>query len=99
MYVRMLTAMAGEDTYNHGQIVDLEDRIAKAWVEAGIAEIPPRAAASEKAAKDLQARVVELQAALVEAAADNEALRVQIVVLVEQNAALIATAAAAANAA
>lgn len=35
--VRMLTSIAGKPSYGAGEIVDLEDRIAKAWIEDGLA--------------------------------------------------------------
>jgi hypothetical protein len=33
MRVRMTTNIVGTPTYKDGQIVDLEERIAKAWIE------------------------------------------------------------------
>ena len=36
MKVRMLTHVAGKPSYYMGQIVDLEPRIARAWVDDGI---------------------------------------------------------------
>lgn len=92
MNVRMLTAMAGDVSYGHGEIASVEDRIGKAWIEAGIAEPATSAAAAEKSAKDLRARVAELEAALSDAEADCDALRVQVAALAEQNAALTAAA-------
>ncbi|SOR29836.1 conserved protein of unknown function [Methylorubrum extorquens] len=88
MKVRMLTAMAGDVSYGHGEIVTVEDRVGEAWIKAGIAEVAPTAAASEKAAKDLRARVAELETALADAEADRDALRIQVAALAEQNAAL-----------
>jgi hypothetical protein len=37
MKVRMLTHTIGVPQYHIGQIVDLEPRIAKAWIEDGLA--------------------------------------------------------------
>ncbi|ACL62067.1 hypothetical protein [Methylobacterium nodulans] len=97
MYVRMLTAMAG-DAFSHlpGDLVDVPEATAEAWKTAGLAEDPPKAAASEKAAKDLRARVAELEAQLAEALADRDALRQQIEVLAAANADLTAQLAPAA---
>jgi hypothetical protein len=99
MKIRMLTAMAGDVSYTHGEIVTVEDRIGEAWIKADIAEPAPTAAASEKAAKDLRARVAELEAALTDAEADRDALRIQVAALAEQNAALTAAAATGAESA
>lgn len=91
MFIRMLTAMAGGSfSYAHGETVQVEDAIGKAWIRAGLAEASPSAAAAERAAKDLQAQVTDLQDALHEAEADRDALRDQVAVLAEQNAALTA---------
>lgn len=76
--VRMLTAMAGEViSFAHGEIVTVEKTIADAWIKAGIAEVPPAAAASEKKAKDATARVAELEQQLAEAMADRDAVKAQ----------------------
>ena len=37
MRVRILTNIAGRPTYHSGEIVDLEPRIAQAWIKEGIA--------------------------------------------------------------
>jgi hypothetical protein len=37
MRVKMLTSTAGVPAYHDGQIVDLETRIAEAWIAEGIA--------------------------------------------------------------
>lgn len=37
MKVRMLTNIAGHPTYHSGEIVDLDDRIAQAWIKDGLA--------------------------------------------------------------
>ncbi len=97
MNVRMLTAMAGDISYAHGEIASVDDRIGKAWIEAGIAEPALGAAAAEKSARDLRARVAELETALADAEADRDALRVQVTALAEQNAALTTAAASAAG--
>lgn len=99
MHVRMLTSMAGDVSYAHGEIVPVEDRIGEAWVKAGIAERATTAAAAEKSAKDLRARVAELEVALADAEADRDALRTQVAALAEQNAALTAAAATGAGSA
>lgn len=99
MHVRMLTSMAGDVSYVHGEIASVEDRIGKAWIEAGIAEPALSAAAAEKSAKDLRARVAELETALADADADRDALRTQVAALAEQNAALTAAAATGAGSA
>lgn len=51
MKVKMLTNIVGKPAYTSGETVDLEDRIAKAWIEDGLAA-PVRAEAPvETAAK------------------------------------------------
>ena len=37
MRVRMLTEICGTPAYHTGQIIDLEDRVATAWIEDGLA--------------------------------------------------------------
>ena len=37
MRVKMLMEVCGKPTYHTGQIIDLEPRIAKAWIADGIA--------------------------------------------------------------
>ncbi|MEN3213604.1 hypothetical protein PUR23_26780 [Methylorubrum populi] len=97
MKVRMLTAMAGDVSYAHGEIVTVEDRVGEAWIKAEIAEPATTAAAAEKSAKDLRARVAELEASLADAEADRDALRIQVAALAEQNAALTGSAASGAG--
>ncbi|MGY2051687.1 hypothetical protein [Methylobacterium sp. JK268] len=97
MYVRLLTAMAGDAfSYLPGDVIDVPDATAAAWIAADLAEEPPKAAASEKAAKDLRARVAELEAQLADATADCDALREQVEALATANAALTTTHAPAA---
>lgn len=49
--VRMLTNIAGTPSYHSGEVVDLEDRIAQAWIKDGLAT-PHRAdPATERATK------------------------------------------------
>lgn len=43
MRVRLLSAIGGLPAYQHGEIVDLEDRVALAWIAAGLAEAAPAA--------------------------------------------------------
>lgn len=85
MFVRMLTSMAG-DSFSHayGDIVEVTDTIGKAWIEAGIAEKPPAAAVSEKAAKDAKRKVVELTEQLTAAQDDHKAAAGQAQQLAEQ---------------
>nr|BDD44895.1 hypothetical protein 2 [bacterium] len=38
--IKMLTAMAGLDfSYAHGEIIEVDEHIAEAWIEAQIAEL------------------------------------------------------------
>ena len=46
--VKMLTHIAGDPSYASGQVVDLEPRIAKAWIAAGYAT-PERMDPKERA--------------------------------------------------
>lgn len=95
MFIRMLTAMAGEGfSYGYGETVAVEDRIGKAWIKASVAELAPTAAASERAAKDLAERVADLEAALAEAEADRDACREQATGLAQRVAELEAALAA-----
>ncbi len=48
--VRMLTNIAGVPAYHSGDVVDLEDRIATAWIKDGLAA-PHRAEPVERATK------------------------------------------------
>jgi len=50
MKVRMLTNICGSPSYHSGEIVDLEDRIASAWIKDGLAK-PERVESTEKATK------------------------------------------------
>jgi hypothetical protein len=91
MIVRMLTAMAGDSfSYLPGDDVTVPDAVGKVWKEESLAEDPPRAAASDKAAKDLAAQLADVQAQLADANADREALRGQVAALSEANASLTA---------
>ena len=47
--VRIISSIAGTPAYHNGQIVDLEDRIAVAWIADGLA-VPERTEAVEIAA-------------------------------------------------
>jgi hypothetical protein len=53
MQVKMLTALAGDHfSYAPGDIVDLEDAVAEAWIDAKLAvEAPPQEAAIDRIAE------------------------------------------------
>lgn len=48
--VKMLTSIAGTPAYRDGQIVDLEARIAKVWIDEGMCELV-RDQATERAVR------------------------------------------------
>ena len=52
MRVRMLSHVAGTPSYHTGQIVDLEPRIAKAWIEDGLATPLSETEIVERATRD-----------------------------------------------
>jgi hypothetical protein len=51
MRVKMLTNIAGTPSYHSGDIVELEDRIAQAWVKEGMATLVRDAKPVEQATK------------------------------------------------
>ena len=83
--IEMLTSMAGQfHSFQPGEIVEVDDAIAEAWVGGGIAAY----ADPEKLARSkLKASQIDLDAAQKEIAqllADNAALQEQIATLVAQ---------------
>lgn len=83
MFVKMLTAMAGDSfSYDHGAVVEVEAKMGKAWIKAGIAEAAPdsealktQLATASDTATQANARIAELEAEVERLTAELEALK------------------------
>lgn len=78
-HVRMLTSLAGDGhSYDHGQVVEVSDAVAKAWIEAGTAAKVEKPAAVTAERDALAARVAELQKEVAAFKEDAERLALEL---------------------
>lgn len=104
MFVKMLTAMAGDSfSYGHNEVVEVPAKIGRAWVSAGLAEetkpvdvleaeATKHAGLAKQAVTQLKAAQAELAALKTQFAASQDALKAASDQLAEAHAAISAHA-------